>query len=122
LWILTNSHLRPEIVRQLPQVPKAQILAEPEQRNTAPAIGLAAHIIQSIDPDAVMGVFPSDHIIERPRRYLQFVRSAFRAAEKGDIAVLGLAPRRPRHRLWLHRIPERRESRKLRAVARAEVS
>ena len=32
----------------------------------APAIGLAAHIIQSIDPDAVMGVFPSDHIIELP--------------------------------------------------------
>src|SRR5450755_1319001 len=61
LWILTNDHLRAEIVRQLPQVPKRQILAEPAQRNTAPAIGLAAHILESLDANAVMGVFPSDH-------------------------------------------------------------
>ncbi len=44
IWILTNGHLRDEIVRQLPEVPKRQILAEPAQRNTAPAIGLAAQI------------------------------------------------------------------------------
>src|SRR5438132_924777 len=95
LWVLTNSHLRAEIVRQLPRVPKEQILAEPEQRNTAPAIGLAGHILQSIDRDSVMGVFPSDHVIARPRRYLQFVRAAFQGAEKGSIAVLGIAPRHP---------------------------
>jgi mannose-1-phosphate guanylyltransferase len=95
LWILTNDHLRAEIVRQLPRVPPSQILAEPEQRNTAPAIGLAAHILHSLDPDAVMGVFPSDHVIRRPKRYLQFVRAAFRAAESGGIAVLGIAPRHP---------------------------
>src|ERR1043166_5206643 len=54
LWILTNDHLRAEIVSQLPEVPAEQILAEPAQRNTAPAIGLAAHILHSIDPQAVM--------------------------------------------------------------------
>src|SRR5579872_553880 len=53
IWILTNHHLRDEIVRQLPEVPKTQILAEPAQRNTAPAIGLAAEILRSIDPEAV---------------------------------------------------------------------
>src|ERR1700720_4190571 len=95
LWILTNDHLRDEIVRQLPEIPKRQILAEPAQRNTAPAIGLAAHILQSIDRDSVMGVFPSDHVIAKPRRYLQFVREAFRAAAEGKIAVLGISPRRP---------------------------
>src|SRR5262249_37106943 len=79
----------------LPQVPNRQILAEPEQRNTAPAIGLAGHILQSIDEESVMGVFPSDHVITKPRRYLQFARAAFAAAERGDIAVLGIAPRRP---------------------------
>jgi mannose-1-phosphate guanylyltransferase len=68
LWVLTNDHLRNEIVRQLPEIPARQILAEPSQRNTAPAIGLAAHILQSIDPDAVMGVFPADHIIAREGR------------------------------------------------------
>lgn len=95
LWILTNDRLRAEIIRQLPQVPKQQILAEPEARNTAPAIGLAAHILHSIDRDSVMGVFPSDHVIDKPRRYLQFVRSAFRAAAASKIVVLGIAPRRP---------------------------
>jgi mannose-1-phosphate guanylyltransferase len=95
LWVLTNAHLRAEIIRQLPQIPKHQILAEPDQRNTAPAIGLAAHILKSIDPDSVMGVFPSDHVILKPRRYLQFARRAFQAAERGRMAVLGIAPRRP---------------------------
>src|SRR3954453_8432967 len=56
IWILTNDHLRDEIVRQLPEVPAAQILAEPSQRNTAPCIGLAAQILQSIDANSVMGV------------------------------------------------------------------
>jgi len=92
-WILTSPALRAEIVRQLPEVPKNQILAEPAQRNTAPAIGLAAHILQSIDPDAVMGVFPSDHIIAKPARYLRFVRPAFQAAAAGKIVVLGIQPR-----------------------------
>jgi mannose-1-phosphate guanylyltransferase len=95
LWVLTNDYVRDEIVRQLPEVPAAQILAEPEPRNTAPAIGLAAHILASLDPDAVMGVFHSDHIIAREGRYRQFVRSAFRWAERGRIVVLGIPPRWP---------------------------
>jgi mannose-1-phosphate guanylyltransferase len=93
LWVLTNEHLRDEIVRQLPAIPRRQILAEPAQRNTAPAIGLAAHILHSLDRSAVMGVFPSDHVIGKPRRYLQLARAAFHAAGKGKIVVLGIAPR-----------------------------
>jgi mannose-1-phosphate guanylyltransferase len=95
LWVLTNEHLRAEIVRQLPELPKNQILAEPAQRNTAPAIGLAAHILQSIDPNAVMGVFPSDHMISKPARYLRFVRGAFKSAAEGKMVVLGIQPRWP---------------------------
>src|SRR5271165_2655959 len=67
IWILTNDFVRDEIVRQLPQVPNSQIIAEPAQRNTAPAIGLAAHILHSIDPKAVFGVFPADHVIGKPK-------------------------------------------------------
>src|SRR6516225_10711500 len=70
IWILTNDFVRDEIVRQLPEIPASQIIAEPAQRNTAPAIALAAHILESIDPKAVFGVFPSDHVISLPRRYL----------------------------------------------------
>jgi mannose-1-phosphate guanylyltransferase len=95
IWILTNDFVRDEIVRQLPEVPQSQIIAEPAQRNTAPAIALAAHILHSIDPKAVFGVFPSDHVIGQPKRYLRFVKGAFRAAEKGKIGVLGIQPRWP---------------------------
>jgi len=95
LWILTNEHLRAEIVRQLPEVPASQVLAEPAQRNTAPAIGLAAHILQSIDPKAIMGVFPADHMISKPAVYLSFVRPAFQAAAAGKMVVLGIQPRWP---------------------------
>jgi mannose-1-phosphate guanylyltransferase len=95
IWILTNDHLRSEIVRQLPGVPKAQILAEPAQRNTAPAIGLAAHIMHSLDPESVMGVFPADHMISKPARYLRFLRPALGSAAQGNIVVLGIQPRWP---------------------------
>ena len=95
IWILTNHHLRAEIVKQLPEVPKRQILAEPVQRNTAPAIGLAAHILQSLDPDALMGVFPADHVIAKPREYVRLLRPAFQSASQGNIVVLGIQPRWP---------------------------
>src|SRR5580658_6375691 len=95
IWILTNEFVRDEIVRQLPEVPQSQIIAEPAQRNTAPAIALAGHILQSIDPKAVFGVFPADHVIGLPRLYLKALRPAFKAAEKGSIAVLGIKPRWP---------------------------
>jgi mannose-1-phosphate guanylyltransferase len=93
IWILTNDALRAEIARQLPEVPKRQILAEPAQRNTAPAIGLAAHILQSIDKDAVMGVFPADHVIGKPRAFVRLLKPAFREARAGKIVVLGIQPR-----------------------------
>jgi len=93
IWILTNHHLRGEIVKQLPEVPKRQILAEPAQRNTAPAIGLAAHILQSLDPDALMGVFPADHVIAKPRDFTRLLRPAFQSAAEGNIVVLGIQPR-----------------------------
>jgi mannose-1-phosphate guanylyltransferase len=95
LWVLTNADLQDEIIRQIPEVPRLQIIAEPVARNTAPAIGLAGRILASIDPDAVMGVFSADQIIGKPARYLRAVRAAFRAAGQGRIAVLGIQPRWP---------------------------
>lgn len=93
IWILTNDLVRDEIVRQLPEVPVEQIICEPAQRNTAPAIGLAAHILQSVDPDAVFGVFPSDAVIGMPKKFIKAVKIAFKAAEKGNIGVLGIQAR-----------------------------
>jgi mannose-1-phosphate guanylyltransferase len=93
IWVLTSPALRQTIVEQLPQVPARQILAEPAQRNTAPAIGLACHILQSIDPKSVLGVFPADHLIGKPRPFLQIVRAAYREAARGRIAIVGIQPR-----------------------------
>ena len=62
-WIITNDDLRPAILKQLPKLPKSQILAEPIGRNTAPAIGLAAFLLLRENSDAVIGMFPSDHVI-----------------------------------------------------------
>ena len=95
IWVLTNEFLRDEIVNQLPDVPAQQIVAEPAQRNTAPAIALAAHILHSLDPKAVFGVFPSDHVIQSPEVYLKFVKPIFKTAENGRIGVLGIKPRWP---------------------------
>jgi mannose-1-phosphate guanylyltransferase len=95
LWVLTNDHLRDIIIKQLPEVPRNQILAEPLQRNTAPAIGLAAQILHSQDPDAVMGVFPSDHVIGKIPQYRQVVKAAFGAAADRHLVVVGIQPRWP---------------------------
>src|SRR5206468_1240668 len=57
-WIITNDDLRAAIVKQLPKLPKAQLLAEPVGRNTAPAIGLAAFLLLRNDPHALIGLFP----------------------------------------------------------------
>jgi mannose-1-phosphate guanylyltransferase len=95
LWVLTNQHLRDIIIKQLPEVPRQQILAEPMQRNTAPAIGLAARILHSLDPDAVMGVFPSDHVVGKIPQYRAVIRAAFKAAAGRHLVVVGIQPRWP---------------------------
>ncbi len=93
IWVVTNEYLQQEIRRQLPEVPKRQIIAEPAQRNTAPCIGLAAQILVELDPEAVMGVFPADHLILKEGRFRAFVKAAFKAAETNSVVVLGIQPR-----------------------------
>jgi len=95
LWVLTNDHLRDTVIEQLPEVPKRQILAEPMQRNTAPAIGLAAKILHEIDPESVMGVFPSDHVIGKTQAYRGVIRAALKGAGQGHLMVVGIQPRWP---------------------------
>jgi mannose-1-phosphate guanylyltransferase len=95
VWVITNDFLRETIVRQLPQVPRKQILAEPAQRNTAPCIGLAAHILQTIDSNSVLGVFPADQLVTKPAQYRSLLRSAYRAASEDHIVVVGIQPRWP---------------------------
>jgi mannose-1-phosphate guanylyltransferase len=94
-WIITNHDLRPAILKQLPKIAKMQILAEPVGRNTAPAIGLAAFILQQQNPDAVIGLFPSDHVIADEARYRATLEQGIAIAAAGpNIVVLGIKPSR----------------------------
>jgi len=95
IWVYTNDLLCRAIMRQLPDVPARQIIAEPLQRNTAPCIGLAAKILLRDDPDAVMGVFPSDHLVGNERSYRAVMRRAVKATSTDKLLVLGIEPRWP---------------------------
>jgi mannose-1-phosphate guanylyltransferase len=94
-WIITNGDLRDVIVRQLKGLQKKQIIAEPVGRNTAPAIGLAAFLLARRDPTAVIGMFPSDHVIVNEKRFRDDIKRAAQIAARGaNIVVIGIPPTR----------------------------
>lgn len=94
-WIVTNEDSQREIAHQIPRLSKQQIVAEPVGRNTAPAIGLAAFILLRSDPEAVIGMFPSDTVIGDQKRYRQVLEKGIEIAAAGEnIVVLGIQPTR----------------------------
>ena len=95
IWILTGAPLVAAVASELGELPSDHIVAEPVQRNTAPAIGLAAALLHREDRDAVMGVFPSDHHFEDEQSYRALVGRALDATSQGRLIVLGIEPRWP---------------------------
>lgn len=94
-WVITNEDLRSPILRQLKKLEKKQIVAEPVGRNTAPAIGLAAFLLARLDPNAVIGLFPSDHVILDEKRFREDIRRGGEIAAAGaNIVVIGIKPTR----------------------------
>ena len=95
-WVITNGDLRANISRQLKSIPRKQIVAEPIGRNTAPAIGLAAFILHRFNPEAVLGLFPSDQVIEKERQFRKDLQTGIALAAAGEnIVVMGVKPTRP---------------------------
>ncbi len=95
-WVITNHDLLAAIAKQLRELPKKQLVAEPVGRNTAPAIGLAAFILENIDPQAVLGLFPSDHVVANGVHFRKDISKAINLAAAGEnIVVLGIRPTRP---------------------------
>src|SRR5574341_189577 len=70
ILIVSNVDHASLIKAQLPDLKKNQILLEPYGRNTAPCIGLAAAFLNKHDPEAVMAVLPSDHVIGETKKFL----------------------------------------------------
>jgi mannose-1-phosphate guanylyltransferase len=86
----------PEVCRQLPQLPAQNIIAEPIGRNTTAAVGLGAAICGKIDPNAVMAVLPSDHVIGEPEKYQRVLGNCLEIASKQPVLVtIGIQPNEP---------------------------
>ena len=95
-WVIANDQIFEIISGQLKKVPKKQIVSEPVARNTAPAIGLAAFLLVRQDPEAVIGMFPADHVIKDEKTFRKTVSDGIELAATADnMVVMGIAPNRP---------------------------
>jgi mannose-1-phosphate guanylyltransferase/mannose-6-phosphate isomerase len=95
--VVCNEDHRFTVAEQLRQVgatPAAMIL-EPEGRNTAPAVALAALHLADADPAALILVLPSDHVIAKPKAFAAMVKKGRRAAEREHLVTFGITPSRP---------------------------
>ena len=95
--ILCNELHRFLIAEQLLEdgVEPAAVVLEPAARNTAPAVAAGALLLAAKDPDAVMLVMPSDHVIRDQEAFLAALASAAAAAAAGALVTFGIAPDGP---------------------------
>ena len=93
--VAVNEHHR-AVRRELPFLPKANFLIEPQGNNTAPCIGLAAVELAARDPDAIMAVLPADHWVSDPRAFSRTLKAAIRLAQVRDALItVGIRPAYP---------------------------
>jgi mannose-1-phosphate guanylyltransferase len=83
------------IHEQLPELRSDHVVIEPYPRGNAAAIGLAMAALQAFDPEAVVAVLPSDHVVEKRTAFRDVLLSATAAAELGQLVTLGVAPTGP---------------------------
>jgi mannose-1-phosphate guanylyltransferase len=97
ILVVTNALQAEETARQLAFVKGdvISIVEEPLARNTAPAIGLAAAIIEREDPTAVMAVLPADHYIRDEEEFRNTLLKAEAVASNLKLVTLGIVPTRP---------------------------
>ena len=96
IWVVTNASQVGLVKSDLPEIPEERILIEPVGRNTAPCIGLAAIHIRHEDPDGVMVVLPSDHLIRDEENFKKIIQDAVDlAGSQGTLITLGIRPTYP---------------------------
>jgi mannose-1-phosphate guanylyltransferase len=97
IYVITGAKYLPLVARELPELPTENLIGEPQGRDTANAVGLAAAVLHQRDPDAVMGIFTADHVITPTEKFTAAVASAFKtAANQADALItMGITVRGP---------------------------
>jgi mannose-1-phosphate guanylyltransferase len=94
--IITNAAQAPEVRKQLPKLPKDNIIAEPIGRDTCAAVTLGAAIVGARSTTGVMAVLPADHVIPEDKKFQQVLSDAFDLATRGQaIITIGIKPNEP---------------------------
>lgn len=97
IFICTGERYVDLVCEQLKNLPKRNIIVEPEGRNTAPCIMLSAQIIKRYYKDTTMVVLPSDHLIQDEDKFIDIIKDGNKFLEnnKSAIITLGMTPNRP---------------------------
>ncbi|MBC8213770.1 MAG: mannose-1-phosphate guanylyltransferase [Candidatus Marinimicrobia bacterium] len=96
IFIVASEKLCKLIEKDVTEIPKENFIIEPSGKNTAPAIGLAALHIYHKDPSAVMGIYPSDHLIQQEDKFVEAIKIAEKmASEQSVLVTMGITPTYP---------------------------
>jgi len=94
--VVTNKEHCVQAHEQLPMLTEDQILGEPMRRNTAPCIAYACQKIYKKNPDAIVIVSPSDHLIQNEKEFQNTILKSAEQAKGNDMLItLGIKPTRP---------------------------
>lgn len=95
VFVVTSARHVAETARQLPDLPRENILAEPAGRNTTPCVGWAAVHVQKVDPNGIMMVLPADPHVGDEAGYIATLDKALGVAEQDVIVTVAIEPTRP---------------------------
>jgi mannose-1-phosphate guanylyltransferase/mannose-6-phosphate isomerase len=95
IWVVAPRRLEERVRAALPQLRPDNLVLEPSPRDTGPAVALGCASVAWTDPDAVVGVFPSDHVIRDEEAFDRAVKLAEGRAREGALVCLGVRPDRP---------------------------
>ncbi len=95
IWIVSNEIYEDLLHEQFKDLDQSQILLEPSKRNTAPCIAYAAYKIRQKDPDGVMVVLPSDHVIFNEKEFVSTIEKAVNETDEERLITIGIHPLRP---------------------------
>ncbi len=93
--VVTGAAHADAVRAQLPGFGPSQVLAEPSPRDSMAAIGLAAAVVERLDPDAVIGSFAADHVIPDQGAFEAVIREAASVARDGHLVTIGVEPTWP---------------------------